>query len=101
MAKVVRTYYDLEQNKLKEEYYEVDGKKEGVYKSYRENGQLLHICNYFDDKLNGEFKSYWEDGELFEIINYVNDKIEGEYKAYWGNGELCYKNYYINGVKQT
>ena len=29
MAKVVRTYYDLDKTKLKEEYYEVDGKKEG------------------------------------------------------------------------
>ena len=29
MAKVVRTYYDHEQNLLSEKYYEVDGKKEG------------------------------------------------------------------------
>jgi hypothetical protein len=29
MAKVVRTYHDEEQTKLNEEYYEVNGKKEG------------------------------------------------------------------------
>ena len=29
MAKVVRTYYDEEQTKLAQEYYQVDGKKEG------------------------------------------------------------------------
>ena len=36
MARVVRTYYDDEKTKLREEYYEVDGKKEGEYKSYYE-----------------------------------------------------------------
>jgi hypothetical protein len=29
MAKVIRTYHDDEKTKLREEYYEVDGKKEG------------------------------------------------------------------------
>ena len=29
MAKVVRTYHDKEKTKLKEEYYEINGKKEG------------------------------------------------------------------------
>jgi hypothetical protein len=29
MAKVIRTYYNLKKTKLYEEYYNVDGKKEG------------------------------------------------------------------------
>ena len=29
MAKVVRTYHDEEQTKLQQEYYEINGKKEG------------------------------------------------------------------------
>jgi antitoxin component YwqK of YwqJK toxin-antitoxin module len=38
MAKVVRTYYN--NDVLKEEYYEIDGKKEGVYKEYYIKGQF-------------------------------------------------------------
>jgi len=72
MAKVVRTYYDNEQTKLKEEYYEINGKKEGIYKEYYNNGQLNVVCNYIDDKLNGEYKIYLCDGQLYEICNCVN-----------------------------
>ncbi len=71
MAKVVRRYYDMEQTKLKEEYYEIDGKKEGVYKSYFENGNIDIICNYIDGKLNGEYKSYHMNGQL----NFINNKV--------------------------
>ena len=54
MAKVVRTYHDDEKTKLREEYYEINGKKEGLYKKYYYNGQLEVICNYTDDKINGK-----------------------------------------------
>jgi antitoxin component YwqK of YwqJK toxin-antitoxin module len=40
MAKVVRTYFDEEQTILEEEYYEVDGKKNGEYREYHTNGQF-------------------------------------------------------------
>jgi antitoxin component YwqK of YwqJK toxin-antitoxin module len=71
MAKVVRTYYDMEQTELKEEYYEVNGKIEGVYKSYFENGNIDIICNYINGKLNGEYKSYHSNGQLYIICNYI------------------------------
>jgi antitoxin component YwqK of YwqJK toxin-antitoxin module len=77
MAKVVRTYYDNEQTKLKEEYYEINGKKEGIYKEYYNNGQLNVVCNYIDDKLNGEYKIYLCDGQLYEICNYIDNKANG------------------------
>ena len=77
MAKVVRTYYDHEQTKLKEEYYEINGKKEGIYKEYYNNGQLNVVCNYIDDKLNGEYKIYLCDGQLYEICNYIDNKANG------------------------
>jgi antitoxin component YwqK of YwqJK toxin-antitoxin module len=46
MAKVVRRYYDKEQTKLKEEYFEVNGKKEGEYKAYYKNGQFTFFNNF-------------------------------------------------------
>lgn len=38
---VVITYYDNAKTKLKEEYFINAGKKEGIYKSYQENGKLF------------------------------------------------------------
>ena len=64
MAKVVRRYYNKEQTKLEEEYFEIDGKIEGVYKEYWDNGQLKQICNYINDYRNGEYKHYHYDGQF-------------------------------------
>ena len=64
MAKVVRRYYDKEKTKLYEEYYEVNGKKEGEYKQYWDNERLYNICNYIDGKINGEYKLYNENGQF-------------------------------------
>ncbi len=93
MAKVVRTFYDKEQTKLDEEYYEINGNKEGEYKQYWDNGQLCIIFNYIDDKLNGKFKSYHTNGQLGIICNYIDGKINGEYKIYNMNGEFKICNY--------
>ena len=76
MAKVVRTYYDKEQTKLDEEYYEINGKKEGEYKEYYMNGNLKVICNYINNKLNGKYKLYHYNGYLDLICNYVDGKIQ-------------------------
>ena len=53
------------------------GKKEGIYKSYHDNGQLCVEINYIDDKMNEIYKSYHWNGKLFEEINYIDDiKVE-------------------------
>jgi antitoxin component YwqK of YwqJK toxin-antitoxin module len=125
MAKVVRTYHDPEETKLKEEYYEVDGKKEGIYKSYyytqntnNSKNQLNVICNYTNDILNGKFIRYYNNcyklsenisstdsvGQIYIIFNYINNKKNGEYKKYYENGqlwEICnYVDAYKNGEEK-
>ncbi len=80
---IVRTYYDNQKTKLKEEYFEVNGKKEGEYKEYYENGQLLRICNYINEKKEGPYREYHINGALRIFCNYVNNMIKGEYKEYY------------------
>ena len=60
----------------------LDGKKNGEYKEYRENGQLYVICSYTDDKKNGMYKSYYENGQLWEICSHTDDKMNGELIEY-------------------
>jgi len=67
---VIRTYYDG--GELKEEYYELNGKKEGDYKLYWKNGQLNLISNYVNGVQEGECKKYWRNGQLYgEMDNYT------------------------------
>ena len=43
---VIRKYYDDKETILKEEYFEINGIKEGEKKYYYENGKLLSVFNY-------------------------------------------------------
>ena len=72
---VVRTYHDQEQTQLKEEYFQLNGKINGIYKSYHRNGQLYSEVNYIDGNRNGIYKSYYENGQLYWEVNYIDDKI--------------------------
>ena len=38
---------------LHKEYYKINNKNQGLYKSYWSNGQLTIICNYVDGKKMG------------------------------------------------
>ena len=40
------------------------------------------ICNYIDGKKEGEYKEYWDNGQIALICNYVNGKKEGEDREY-------------------
>ena len=71
---VIRTYYDKEQTKLKTEYFQLNGKRNGIYKSYHSNGQLESEVNYIDGKENGIHKSYYKNGQLREEVNYIDGK---------------------------
>jgi len=71
---VYREYYDEKKNILKSEVFMINGKKEGIYNSYHENGQLCEEINYIDNKMNGIYKSYWKNGQLMIETNYIDDK---------------------------
>ncbi len=73
MATVQRKYYPS--GKLEEEWFEVNGIKEGEYKYYYKNEQLCQICNYVNGMKEGECKNYDSSGQLAEILNYVNGEL--------------------------
>ena len=58
LPEVVRTYFET--GELEREFFEINGKKEGVYKYYHKNGNIYLICNYINGELNGELISYYE-----------------------------------------
>ena len=49
-----------------------EGKKQGLYKEYYKNGQLISVGNYNDGKENGLWKYYKADGSLRLAANYKN-----------------------------
>ncbi len=96
---VVRTYYDEEKTNVKEEYFTMNGKKEGIYKSYYNDGQLRAEVNYIDGLQQGIFKLYYINGQLWNEVNYINGLRQGILKSYHSNGQLWDELNYIDGKK--
>lgn len=95
--KYIKKYYSEIHNRIHEEYFQLNGKKEGEYKSYGYNGNVNRVYNYVNGKLHGEWKNFYDNGQLSSIGNYVDDKLQGEYKSYYDNGNLLTVCNYIDG----
>ena len=67
----------LKQGKVK------DGKKDGEWLYYIENGQLYLKNTYKDGKKNGERLKYYANGQLMEKGNYKEGKKLGEWLDYY------------------
>ena len=75
----------------------MEKKKEIEWKSI-ENGKLEGIVEksvYKNGKREGEWKFYRENGKLEQIENFKNGKEEGEWKVYHENGKLEKINHFL------
>ncbi len=74
----------------------VNGKKEGLGKTYQEGGSLLSDQPYINDMKNGIKKSYTANGAIYAEATYVDDKLNGISKSYYSSGELKEVATYLN-----
>ena len=75
----------------------MNGKINGIYKSYWKNGQLNEEVNYNGCELtNVNSKRI---GQLWREVNYIDGKKNGIYKSYYENGQLYEEVNYIDGKK--
>ena len=59
-----------------------NGKEDGAWIGYRENGQLWYKENYKNGKKEGAWVSYWMNGQLYYKGNYKSNKKEGVWFSY-------------------
>ena len=84
--KVVKTYYDYYNIKLKEEYLvDKNGFRNGYYKEYHPNRQLATIGQYLQDKKSGLWKDFDENGKQWTEATYKAGELHGINKV-WNNG---------------
>lgn len=84
--KVVKTYYDYYNIKLKEEYLvDKNGFRNGYYKEYHPNKQLASIGQYLQDKKTGLWKDFDENGKQWTEATYKAGELHGINKV-WNNG---------------
>ena len=60
-----------------------NGKKEGPWVSYHDNGQLFWKGTYKEGKEEGPWVSHHYNGQLFWKGTYKDGKVEGPWISYW------------------
>jgi antitoxin component YwqK of YwqJK toxin-antitoxin module len=65
-----------------------NGKEDGLYELFHENGQLEFRQNYKNGKQDGLREYYYENGQLEFRQNYKNGKEDGLLESYYENGQL-------------
>lgn len=78
---VVKIYYPNTTNLTLDCMY-ANGKRNGYYKTYFENGRIHEDGEYKDNSRHGHWKIYTPEGMLEEEGDYVNGYREGEWKDY-------------------
>lgn len=75
-----------------------DGEREGEFKRWYENGQLESHSFYKDGKLHGEYKKWHTNGQPHIDCTYKESKLHGEYKQWFDNGQLWENCFYEDGL---
>lgn len=83
-----------------------DGKKNGPWECYNENGKLIESRNYKLDILDGLSKRYIDEIDKYEEVNFKNDLMNGTHKNFFtrtANGKTEMYEYftaeYLDGNK--
>ncbi len=89
-------------NNIKEIGHWKDGKQNGLFQMYTEDGILIDSGTFKDGERDGLTEQFYNDtGKLRVSANYKNGVLDGEFKAYYPNGdiqgEVTYKNGEMNG----
>ena len=106
---------DFYQNGIKmREFNFTEGKKNGDFVVFSENGQKIQSGNYKNDLLTGELTSYFDSGEKQSITSFTKNLPDGFIKEFHKNGTVirfCHyqmdtihgtcKIYYPNGSLRT
>ena len=80
---------EVTDSKYKAHWFEDEnGKKQGEYRSWWDNGTLKEHCFLKDGELQGEYRSWCENGTLKEHCFFKDGKLQGEYKEWYDNGTL-------------
>ena len=81
--------------------YNMDGKKDGIWEYYWDNGILEGKGNYKNDLRDGLWEEYFSDGKLRYRGNYKNDLRDGIWEFYHENGKLYCKGLYNDGSQNA
>ncbi len=91
---------DVKTDRLLEELVYVNGKMEGMQRTWHRNGQLESEKVFKDGNYHGLHRDWHVNGQLKSECNYENGLYHGLYRAWRAGGELCEEGSYVNGKEE-
>ena len=88
-----------ENGQLKYEECYKDGKEDGVCKCWHDNGKLSYEGCYKDGKKNGIMKWWYDNGQIKHKVCYKDGKMDGVHKGWFRCGQLSYEDCYKDGKR--
>lgn len=90
---------NTENDTLKKEGF-INGKRHGIcYKKYL-NLHYQYLHNYINGKMEGIQRTWWENGKLKQEATYKNDLFHGKLQEWSFTGTLTRDNNYVNGQEE-
>jgi len=71
--------------------WEINGKKEGIWEGFYENGEIRRRENYRNGKREGLWERFYRNGKIHWRGNYRNGKREGLLEEFHVNGKLWWR----------
>ncbi|MDP5105796.1 MAG: hypothetical protein NWQ31_06465 [Polaribacter sp.] len=69
----------------------------GVLKKYYPHVKMTTYTSVFNGKNEGDYRSFYNDGQPYEIKEYKNNRVHGRHLMYWKNGKLKADYFYKEG----
>lgn len=89
-------YQNKTEGKLSEEFYNDNGKLEGLRTVYYPNQKIAEEVNYKNGTRQGKSSVYAENGVLIKEYYYKNDELDGPARYYDSNNNLLSEGNYKN-----
>lgn len=83
---ICKTYY--ENGIIESEAYYIDDKINGIKKTFYESGRIKSEFPYTENRRDGVLKTFYEKGTLKSETFFANDQFKGRAMAYYENGAL-------------
>ena len=91
-------YYRDTSLKVQATGYYLNGRKEGVWVDFFDDGKIFHKRSFMTDTLDGPWEEFYTNGAKYLEGSYVKGQREGDWNLYYPDSTINHYSRYKNGV---
>lgn len=88
-----------DQNRLIQEWSEVEGTPHGVWRAWSPNGALIFEVTFNNGQEEGELRMWDETGRLMQSAWFEKGVMHGHFRCWWPNGQIKEDGEYRQGQR--